>query len=156
MPFLPSQRLQIITTLFSGSKVMLPKSHASIHHPQPSHLFSFRMMTPSFSDCIKAFRGQAATQGASSQSLQVRAMLNVGFKRKSLILDRKGLKPLFLVFSNEQANSHIPQPMHRSVLTSTYLFVFNTNTLNYFIRLILNSSSFFFVGIPFLFQPRAS
>jgi hypothetical protein len=50
------------------------------------------MMTPVSFDWVSASLGQAAMQGASSQSLQVMAMLIKGANRTARILDFVGLK----------------------------------------------------------------
>jgi hypothetical protein len=70
------------------------------------------MMTPVSFDWAKAFLGQAATQEASSHSLQVNDILIKGSKRTTRIRDFSGLKASS--FSYEQAYSQTQQPTHLS------------------------------------------
>ncbi len=72
------QRSQILTTFVSGSRVMAPKSQASKHQPQPLQRSSSMRMTPFSSDCVRAFRGHATTQGASSHNRHVSDAFVVG------------------------------------------------------------------------------
>jgi len=73
---------------------------------------------PVFSHWARAFSGQAFTHGASSQNLQARAKLNSVVMRMTRILDFKGF-PRDSPFSNAQAYSQIPQPVHLLGSTET-------------------------------------
>jgi hypothetical protein len=68
-------------------------------------------MRPLSSDWVKAFLGQALTHGASLQNLQVIAMLKIGVKRITLILDLKGFQRGSF-FSKTHTYSHRLQPVH--------------------------------------------
>jgi len=88
---------------------------------KPSHFSSSTIIKLPFLDCLKASRGQALTHGGSSQNLQVMAVLNRGVRRMTLILDNMGFGKPF--FSNEQAYSHNPHPVHLSELIDTNLLL---------------------------------
>src|SRR4030042_4799606 len=83
-----------------------------MHHPQPLHLSCSTDITPVSSDCVKASRGHAATQGGSSHSLHVTAMFTIWFILTTRIPDFSGLNTLSLV--SEQTYSHIWHPTHLS------------------------------------------
>ncbi len=85
-------------------------THARAHQPQASHFSSSTKMTPVSADCSKASRGHAGTHGASSHNLQTMVTLTKGCRRTTLIRDLRGLKDL--AFSNAQASSQRPQPVH--------------------------------------------
>jgi len=76
------------------------------------------MITPVFSDCARAFSGQAFTHWASSQALQARAKLNNGVMRMTRILERMGF-PRDSSFSVAHVYSQIPQPVHLLGSTET-------------------------------------
>lgn len=71
-----------------------------------------------FSDCTRAFSGQAFTHGASSQARQARAKLKRGVMRITRILEHRGF-PRVSSFSVAQAYSQIPQPVHLPGSTET-------------------------------------
>src|SRR3972149_10804766 len=91
---------------------MAPNWHALMHQAQPLQACSSTVITPVFSSCDKASRGQAATHAGSSQCLQVTAKLFSGPKRSARILDFVGLNVFSFVM--EQAYSQTKQPMHFS------------------------------------------
>ena len=82
------------------------------------------MSMPVFSDCTRAFSGQALTHGASSQNLQARAKLNMGVMRITRILEHMGF-PRDSPFSTAHAYSQIPQPVHLLGSTETNFFCSN-------------------------------
>jgi hypothetical protein len=86
----PSQRSQTKATLLSGCNWIAQKLQASTHQAQPSHASSSTIMTPVFSDCNNASRGQSITHWGT-QSLQAMVTLTKGFKRTTRILDFVGL-----------------------------------------------------------------
>ena len=92
-----------------------------MHHPHPSHFSSSTIIRLPLSDCLNASREQASTHGGSLQNLQVKAVLSIGVRRITLILDNAGLGKPF--FSNEQTYSHNPHPEHLSGLTETNCLV---------------------------------
>jgi hypothetical protein len=74
-------------------------------------------MKPS-SDWVRAFLGQALTQGAFSQNRQVKARLKAGVRRITLTLDLKGFQRGSF-FSRTQTYSHRLQPVHLAGSTAT-------------------------------------
>src|SRR5512136_580290 len=94
----------------SRCSVIAPYSHASRHQPHPSHSSSSTVIVPFSVDCFNAFFGQAATHGASLQTLQVTAILDSESSLTALILDLTGLN--VFSFSSEQTYSHMSQPVH--------------------------------------------
>jgi hypothetical protein len=67
-------------------------------------------MAPLSVDCVKAFSGQAATQGASLQALHVIATLESWLSLTARMRDFTGLKAFS--FSQEQMYSQMSQPTH--------------------------------------------
>src|SRR4030042_6531185 len=88
-----------------------------MHQPQPLHLSLSIIMVPVSSDCVRASRGQAATQAGSSQSLQVTAMFASWLMRTTRMRAFIGLNAFSFV--QEQAYSQIWQPTHLSGSTET-------------------------------------
>jgi len=97
---------------------MPPCGQAWMHQSQPLHFFSLTIKMPVFSDCAKAFSGQAVTHSASSQKRQARAKLKRGVMRTTRILDLMGFQKASS-FSRVQAYSQIPQPVHLFGSTET-------------------------------------
>jgi len=89
-----------------------------MHQSQPLHFFSLIIKMPVFSDCTKAFSGQAVTHLASSQNRHVRAKLKSGVMRTTRILDLMGLQ-IASPFSRVHAYSQMPQPVHLLGSTET-------------------------------------
>jgi hypothetical protein len=114
----PSQRSQAMALPVSELIMIPPCGQAWTHQSQPLHCFSLTMSTPVFSLWTRAFSGQALTHGASSQNLHARAKLNNGAMRITRILDFNGF-PRDSPFSNAQAYSQIPQPVHLLGSTET-------------------------------------
>ena len=97
---------------------MPPCGQAWMHQSQPLHFSSLTIKIPVFSDCARAFSGQAVTHLASSQNRQARAKLTSGVTRTTRILDLMGFPPASS-FSRAHAYSQIPQPVHLLGLTET-------------------------------------
>ena len=71
-----------------------------------------------FSACERAFSGHAFTHLASLHARQARAKLKSGVMRITRILDLIGFQ-MASPFSNVQAYSQIPQPVHLPGSTNT-------------------------------------
>ena len=97
---------------------MPPCGQACMHQSQPLHFFSLTIMMPVCSDWDRAFSGHAVTHLASSQNLQARAKLNIGVMRTTRIREWIGFR-VFSCFSNVQAYSQIPHPVHLLGSTET-------------------------------------
>lgn len=79
---------------------------------------------PVFSDCTRAFSGQALTHLASSQNRHARAKLKSGVMRTTRIRECMGFE-MASFFSIVQAYSQIPQPVHLLGSTETNFFCSN-------------------------------
>lgn len=108
----PSQRLQAMALPVSAFMAMPPCGHACTHQSQPLHFFSSMIRRLLISDCEIALSGQAFTHRASWHPRQVRAKLNTGAMRTTRILLRTGFQLPLSAFSEVQAYSQIPHPMH--------------------------------------------
>ena len=75
-------------------------------------------MMPVSSAWDRASSGHAVTHLASSQNLQARAKLNIGVMRTTRIREWIGFR-VFSCFSNVQAYSQIPHPVHLLGSTET-------------------------------------
>jgi hypothetical protein len=74
-------------------KAIAPNSHVSMHHAQPLHFSSFKMIMPFSSSLDRAFLGQDLTHVGSSHKRQAMEMLKAGSIRKVRIRESKGLNP---------------------------------------------------------------
>lgn len=119
----PLQKSQATAIPVSGWRTIPPWGQAWMHQSQPLHFFSLIISMPVFSDCSMAFSGQALTQAASSQNLHVSAKLNKGIIWTVRILDLNGLP--VSPFSNVQAYSQIPHPVHLLGSTDTNFLSMN-------------------------------
>ena len=108
----PLQVSQIIALCVIGCSVTAPYSQASMHQPQPLHLFSSTVTVPVSVDWINASLGQATTQGAFLQVRHVIAAFRIWLSLTVRIRDFEGLKTFS--FSMEQASSQMSQPIHFS------------------------------------------
>lgn len=115
----PWHRLHAIALPVSAFIAIPPCGQAWTHQSQPLHFFSSMINKLFTSLCVMARSGHAFTHLASWQPLQVRAKLNTGAIRTTRILLRTGFQLFTSPFSEEQAYSQIPQPMHLLGSTAT-------------------------------------
>jgi hypothetical protein len=114
----PWQRSHAMAFPVSVWMVIPPYSQACTHQSQPLHFFSSMISMPVFSDCERAFSGQAFTHLASSHARQVNAKLKSGVMRTTRILERIGFQ-MASPFSSVHAYSQIPHPVHLLGSTDT-------------------------------------
>lgn len=115
----PWQRLHAMALPVSAFMAMPPCGQAWTHQSQPLHFFSSMMSKLLTSLWLMARSGHALTHRASWHPRQVKAKLNTGAMRTTRILLRMGFQLFTSPFSEEQAYSQIPQPIHLLGSTAT-------------------------------------